>query len=222
VLARPTAIPKVTVGELSASCTRNRADAQQGCEEWRRLGVELATAAEAERLDADLAELRTRLETVPATDDPQDPQTAALSRLGLWFQRSVAPEDIQLALSALLALVVETGSGFGLYLVSGLRQRRGGEEEQVPSRLAERLGTVADYMLARLEPAQGESLSAQTLYGDYAQWCHDQWLVALTLPPFLAEFTTLAAELGIRSEGHSGATIFYDVRLGGVRCGADT
>jgi hypothetical protein len=117
---------KQTIGELSAKCTLNRNDAQAICDQWRNLGIELATALEAERIDAELQTLRAKLDATPAVESGDDPQTVAISRLGRWFARTFPSEDIQLGLSLLLALVIEVGSGFGLFLATSLRaQRRG-------------------------------------------------------------------------------------------------
>jgi hypothetical protein len=206
-----------TVGDASANCTLNRSDVRTSCEEWRHLGVELASALEAERIDGDLRELRAELDTIPAMQSGQDPQTVAISRLSQWFARALSTEDIQLGLSILLALVVETGSGFGLYLASDLLRRHHDEERREGMADApERLGMVDDYALARLAPTLGATMTASALYDDYAVWCARAGFVALSRAPFLEQFSGLAAELGLRIECVAGDAAFHDVQVGQV------
>jgi hypothetical protein len=202
-----------TVGDASANCTLNRSEVRASCEEWRRLGVELASAMEAERIDTDLRELRSELDTIPAVQNGQDPQTVAISRLSQWFAKAFSVEDIQLGLSILLALVVETGSGFGLYLASDLlRRHHEGEGRGVMADAPKRLGMVDDYALARLVPALGATMTGSTLYADYVVWCARAGFVALSRAPFLEQFGGLAAELGLRIEHVAGDAVFQDVQ----------
>jgi hypothetical protein len=206
-----TPIPgRQTVGELSASCTLNRAEAKTICEQWRQRGIELASAVEAERLDAELAALRAKLDSVPAVSNPDDPQTMAISRLGRWFEQTFPKEDIQLALSLLLALVIETGSGFGLFLTASLRERRTEEGSEVAAPM-ERLGTVEDYACARLAPSRGATVTGAALYTDYLSWCRQGGVVALAAEPFLAAFGELAAELGIGIGVVDNGPAYHDV-----------
>jgi hypothetical protein len=200
-----TPIPgKQTIGELSANCTLNRADAQAVCEQWRKLGVELATSLEAERIDGELLSLRDKLDQAPAVESGEDPQTVALSRLGRWFARTFPQEDIQLGLSLLLALVIELGSGFGLFLAASLRGHTQEEGERVAGEEAQQLGTAGDYAEARLEPEPGATLTTDMLYQDYMSWCRSTGRVPLRREPFLREFARLAAEVGMRVLGENG------------------
>jgi hypothetical protein len=210
-----TPIPgRQTVAELSANCTLNRGDAVAICENWRHLGVELTSALEAQRIDSELQELRIKLDAVPAVSTAEDPQTVAISRLGQWFEKTFPQEDIQLGLSLLLALVIEAGSGFGLYLTATLRGRREGEEgDTVAAVHHERLGNVDDYAMARLEPSPGGTLTLTALYEDYRHWCRDSNLVALAKPPFEAGLTDLARDVGIVQRTHGSETAYADVKI---------
>jgi hypothetical protein len=136
-------------------------------ERWRRLGIEFANAKVALRLDGELSDLRQKLDKVPAASSAEDPQAAAISRLAVWFDRTFRGEDVQLGLALLLALLVEAGSGLGLYLVTTpWREPIPPEQagfvmpEVVSVRPVQRLGEVDAYMLARLHPADNNVLTA--------------------------------------------------------------
>jgi len=124
-------------------------------------------------------------------------------------------EDLQLGLSLLLALVVETGSGFGLYLACGLWQRQQQEEgKQVAPNEPKRLGTVDECALARLQPSPGGTISSATFYTDYTAWCRQTGAVALASEPFFAGFNALGSEVGMRVTTGQGKSVYEDVSLG--------
>ncbi|MBT3071443.1 hypothetical protein KKP04_11265 [Rhodomicrobium sp. Az07] len=193
-----------TIGDLSGECTLNRLEAREPCERWRRLGVELATAKEAGRLDGELTDVRQKLDTVPAASTTEDPQAAAISKLGGWFDRTFRSDDVQLGLALLLALLVEAGSGLGLYLVTTPWRDAAlpaPKESTMPPKLpvmpVKRLGEVDAFMLARLHPATDGVLTAPMLYEAYLGWCREGGLAPFTVPAFITAFHAIADELGI-------------------------
>ena len=193
-----------TVGDVSQDCVLNRLEVREPCERWRRLGIELANAKEAVRLDGELSDLRQKLDKVPAASNAEDPQAAAISRLAVWFDRAFRGEDVQLGLALLLALLVEAGSGLGLYLVTTpWREPISPEKsesvmpEVVSVRPVERLGEVDAFMLARLHPAADNVLTASMLYENYLAWCRAECFVPLNMSAFITAFQSVADELGI-------------------------
>jgi hypothetical protein len=109
-----------TVGDLSSTCTVTRRETREACTRWQTLGIEAATAAQAEMLERQAASIRRSLDSVKegAGSEVSDPQAAALGRMMGWFQAAFQGDDIQVGLSVLVALVIEVGSGLGLYLVT--------------------------------------------------------------------------------------------------------
>lgn len=98
-------------------------DLRTFCEGYGRLRAELATAKRAAELDAEVAALRGKLEGAGAQGAGQesDAQVAILRDL-LGF----TDERVRLALTVMVSLMVELGSGLGLFVVFGQRA-------QVPS-----------------------------------------------------------------------------------------
>jgi hypothetical protein len=83
------------------------------CQQYFKVNAELGSAKEAEKLEARIAQINAKLAkatggTVLAESDPQASVLARLSGLGL--------EQVQTALTIFVALLIEIGSGFGMYV----------------------------------------------------------------------------------------------------------
>jgi hypothetical protein len=83
------------------------------CQQFHKLNAELASALEAQKLETRIAEIGARLAktaggTVLAEADPQASVLARLSGLNV--------EMVQTALTLFVALLIEIGSGFGMYV----------------------------------------------------------------------------------------------------------
>jgi len=83
------------------------------CQQFHKLNAELASALEAQKLEARIAEINARLAktsggTVLAEADPQASVLAKLSGLNV--------DRVQTALTLFVALLIEIGSGFGMYV----------------------------------------------------------------------------------------------------------
>jgi hypothetical protein len=83
------------------------------CQQFHKLNAELASALEAQKLETRIAEIGARLAktaggTVLAEADPQASVLAKLSGLNV--------EMVQTALTLFVALLIEIGSGFGMYV----------------------------------------------------------------------------------------------------------
>jgi hypothetical protein len=87
------------------------------CENYAKLGAELASANEAAKLEARIAESQAKLaELDGVTHSAADPQAAVLAKLARAFVPGVKVEDVQMALTIFIALLLEVGSGLGMYI----------------------------------------------------------------------------------------------------------
>ena len=88
------------------------------CSEYNALTAELASAEQAEKLEARIAEIQAQLSQVDSgvVMAEADPQAAVLTKLAGIFMPSMTVEDMQTALTIFIALLLEVGSGFGMYI----------------------------------------------------------------------------------------------------------
>jgi hypothetical protein len=122
--------PAATVqGELSALETHRRwrstkgcteatvAPSRRFCEDHAKLGAELASANEAAKLEARIAATQAKLGKLDGvTHSAADPQAAVLAKLTGIFLPGVKVDDVQNALIIFIALLLEVGSGLGMYI----------------------------------------------------------------------------------------------------------
>lgn len=89
------------------------------CQKVHGLGSELASAQQAEMLSRQIAQLREKIQAIDsvAVNSEADPQAAVLAKL-LHFVglTSVNVEDMQTALTIFIAILLEVGSAFGMYV----------------------------------------------------------------------------------------------------------
>ena len=88
------------------------------CQELNALTSEFASAEQASVLEARIAEVHGKLEKVDAGSvmAEADPQAAVLTKLAGIFVPGVTVEDMQTTLTIFIALLLEVGSGFGMYI----------------------------------------------------------------------------------------------------------
>lgn len=88
------------------------------CSQYNGLVAELASAEQAQKLEARIAEIQAELSKVDSGSvmAEADPQAAVLTKLASIFVPSLTVEDIQTGLTIFIALLLEVGSGFGLYI----------------------------------------------------------------------------------------------------------
>ena len=103
----------------TTSCTVMKGKAQYDfCQKVHALNAELASGQEATKLGAKVAELTKKLEQMPgggkATEG--DPQAVVLLQLLKKVVPNASLEDVQTTLSIFVALLLEIGSGFGMYV----------------------------------------------------------------------------------------------------------
>jgi len=102
---------------LTQECVSiNSKAAREFCTKYHELNAELGTGRQADELAARIADIQRNLERFQGTSAEQaaDPQAAFLGELlGLTVQQ------VQLALTVFVAVLLEVGSGLGLYMALG-------------------------------------------------------------------------------------------------------
>jgi hypothetical protein len=88
------------------------------CQQLHALSSELASAQQAEKLDARIAEISGNLGKSRSTSamTEADPQAAVLTKLANMVFPGMKIEDMQTALTIFVAVLLEIGSGFGMYV----------------------------------------------------------------------------------------------------------
>lgn len=135
------------------------------CDSYARLQTEFASAKRAGVLETEIAALLQQIERVAekGKSEHSDAQSAMLSRLS-----GLADDYVTLGLTLMLSLVVELGSGLGLYLVMG---PHGVAERKVSSDHGGRSFTHEEaWRKARIETAAGCHAVEIDLYRDYCLW----------------------------------------------------
>ncbi len=88
------------------------------CDTYTGLRAELASANEAAKLETRIAEINAKLDgrSGAVSHSSADPQAAILTQMAGFFVPGVKIEHIQMALVIFIALLLEVGSGLGLYI----------------------------------------------------------------------------------------------------------
>jgi hypothetical protein len=88
------------------------------CQHLTTLDAELASASAAKTSDGHIAQLRAKIDATAGTPamSEADPQAKVLTELAAAFFPNVKIENVQMALTLFVALLLEVGSGFGMYV----------------------------------------------------------------------------------------------------------
>ncbi|MGL4397662.1 MAG: hypothetical protein ACRCS9_14065 [Hyphomicrobium sp.] len=103
----------------SKECTAATTKTERAfCQQYHELNAELAAASEGKAADQRIAEIRAKLEAQQGNTvmTEADPQAKVLTDLAMVFFPSVKIENVQMALTVFVALLLEIGSGFGMYV----------------------------------------------------------------------------------------------------------
>lgn len=189
------------------SATKDCAEATESqsrdfCAAYFALRAELAAAQEADRLASDIAALRVQTEHLResgAGQDP-DPQVSLLSHIS-----GHVPEQARLALVIAVALLVEIGASLGLFLASGhgtpakrVTKPSPPQDDTAPNLAAPRpLGSVEDFCLEALVPAEIGGLTEAEIRDQYGLWCRLTGRTSMEAPAFGEEFRALMQELRV-------------------------
>jgi hypothetical protein len=204
------------------------------CQQYHGLTAELASAGEADKLEARIAEVKSKLDHTPGTAAmaAADPQATVLSRL-----TGQEVGVVQTALTVLVAILLEIGSGFGMYVAFSqwkLYETEAPERPSMPASAAslvtasvhpERPHTANDnktlpklvapeadverFYKERVTTSNGSSITATTLYEDYCAWCEEQDKEPLALPTFGREF----GEVGVQKAKIAGRVRYIGIAL---------
>jgi hypothetical protein len=88
------------------------------CQKYHGFTAELASAEQANVLEARIADTQAKLAQSDGATvmSEADPQAAVLAKLAGVFMPSIKVEDVQTALTVFIALLLEVGSAFGMYV----------------------------------------------------------------------------------------------------------
>ena len=88
------------------------------CQKYHGFTAELASAEQANVLEARIADTQAKLAQSDGATvmSEADPQAAVLAKLAGVFMSSIKVEDVQTALTVFIALLLEVGSAFGMYV----------------------------------------------------------------------------------------------------------
>ena len=203
------------------ACTDAKAPAsREFCTGYLLLEAEIASSVEAAKLQDGLAAITAstaRLKSRGAGHDA-DPQVSVLARI-VHLDHGI----VRNALIIGAALLVELGSGLGLWLALGhseATQRPRMTDTRVERRVVEQLelanvvpaalpaappesappertGEVVDFCVECLHPSEAGGLTLLALFRDYQSWCRARGLVDVGASSFETEFLMLAEEFGI-------------------------
>lgn len=106
---------------VSGGCTDvTTSKSREFCEKYHSLEAELASAQQSVALEARIADIQAKLAKTEGEGSTvlseADPQAAVLAKLAGIFAPSVKVEDVQTALTVFIALLLEVGSAFGMYI----------------------------------------------------------------------------------------------------------
>jgi hypothetical protein len=104
------------------------------CQKYSTLTAELASAQEAARLEARIADISAKIGNKGrGAVTVADPQAAVLTQLASFALPNLKVEDMQLALTLFIAILLEVGSGFGLFVAFSVWRTRDDVALAVPA-----------------------------------------------------------------------------------------
>lgn len=221
-----------TKGCTDATITESRSY----CESYFRLLGERAAAEKAIVLDARISETGAKLAGLDAVaaSKAADPQSQVLAQLS-----GRTTEEVQTALTVLIALLVELGASLGFYIAFAywrIFDIKGAPAQEIipaPAAIKPAFREPLRVVPVRIEQAEPELLPAQpktdvelyfdervgrddsssvtalALYDDYCQWCEAKSKQPLGLPIFTRRFS----ELGIQKAKIAGRIRYLGVKL---------
>ncbi len=143
------------------------------CNEYYQIKAELGVASKAGSLDQKVEGLSRKLQNFTgglATSGKADPQVQMLHRVS-----GLSVETVETALTVILTLLVELGSGLGLYAAFGLGKRETQNtdtaSEEEPVYPVEDL--QQEWLTQRLVQIPNASIAINLLYYDYCNWLLD-------------------------------------------------
>lgn len=200
-----------SLGNYTDRCRKGMVRAREACARVAELGVKLEQAKEAESVQKALEEVQGELKGLDGNVQSADPQLDVLERVAKWTGINAARDDIRTGLLLFLGLLLELGSGLGLYAVTTpWRHREAGLKGQ---RMTTTVGDAVVYADERLTPARGSRMTANAVYADYEAWCRKHNYVPVREGIFAEQLIVLAKEIGIPLEQSGSNLEFCDVTV---------
>lgn len=125
------------------------------CQKYHALSAELAAATQATALETKISEIEAKLAAATGTSvmSEADPQAAVLAKLGAIFLANLKVEDVQTAMTIFIALLLEVGSGFGMYVAFSQWRLYDRQAPSAPRMAAVAQSTVAVPVAAPVQAA---------------------------------------------------------------------
>lgn len=213
LLGKPVGPRARPVADVSAGCTLSRAASRDACAAVATLASELARARKRDRAEDSVRQLRSALENgggegARATPDAQ---VDAIRRFGRLVRQSLSERQVGFVLSVLLALLVEVGSGLGLFVATTPWRHGGAPAGTV--RHVPQPAPVDSFMLDGLQPSPGAELGVTDLYLAYRHWSVARGQLTLPRVVFARQFGALAGSAGIQARTRNRTTIYLGIAL---------
>ena len=217
--------------KLTDGCmTIDKKTAREFCQRFRTLEGELGSAREAEELEASIANIQAKITSFRGSTamGDADPQASVLAKL-----LGLPIDQIQFGLTIFVAILLEVGSGMGMYMAFSAWRDGGPSDDKVPPDFGERSEAVLvaqerraligfsqravaqvdegvrNFLSERVRDWPGGTCSVTAIYEAYLAWCDERSLIALAIPSFVRELS----ELGIHKKTASHGMVYANIRL---------
>jgi Poxvirus D5 protein-like len=127
------------------------------CGKYQGLLSELASADQAKKWDGVISDINTKLAQAKGTNAmaEADPQAAVLAKLASLVLPGIKTEDVQTALAVFVAVLLEIGSGFGMYVAFSTWRLYDVAAPSVPSTATSRTVELAPHPMHAAKPRLG-------------------------------------------------------------------
>jgi hypothetical protein len=231
VFAKPVMIGdrvRGTVGSLSTRCSRTDPRTADDCHHIAELRARLAAAAEDNRRNVRIAELRKQARELRerGADNAADP----VAELFAWMSRGLlSVRDVGFGFPVAFALLIELVSAFGFVGIATYAAATRGSatfaevatpaspasQPQALARIEDHTrGSVVDFLAEETIPAaESSGIGSKDLHQAYGLWCQRKGKVAFALDSFAAEFDRLRELPALRGKIRKFGSRYFGVAL---------
>lgn len=223
LLDAPIGAGRWTVRQVSEGCAKNKRTTKKACATVATLKLEHLRAEEAEHLAAEVKSLTVQKprKTIVTSADPQTDALAFLGRLLHLLPKGTTEygqsEHAGDGLALLMALFIELGSGFGLFVATTPWRSRAPvqiPEPKSPSLPAMEGGPPLEMFAAeRLQRKTGHALQLAIAFESYKEWCEQRNKTMQGRTRFERGLLKLAKELGLDVDNGLSGWVIRDVAL---------